>query len=276
MAVAGNCTGNLASTVPPVNTVLATCGHRACKAFTGASAPLKSSLAGVAVVTRLRVPGPARFGCFWWPVYGTRHRADAMKSETGGFADLTCADMRRASSVMPGAEQGPDRKTAGLPFMANHAPMGRGLPSSRFDPPGPKHPRRGTMFPDGSGVPLRFTMENCHVCKSSNESATACRRAARRVGTRSRAAPAAAARGRPAAPCRGVRVPSSASRLVTRPDTRPTSPMVRKRCRSVGDLPTRGANRLPSGCRCARRPRSPPHVERQTLSGSAQGKALGR
>lgn len=32
----------------------------------------------------------------------------------------------------------------------------------------------------------------------------------------------------------------------------------RQRCRFVGDLPTRGVHRLPSGCRCARRPRSPP------------------
>ena len=135
--------------------------------------------------------------------------------------------MRCASSVMSGTEQGPDRKTAGLPFMANHTPMGRGLPSSRFDPPGPKHPRRGTMFPDGSGVPLRFTKENCHVCKSSNESTTARRRAARRVGTRSSVGPAATAPGRPAASCRGVRVHSSASRLVTRPATRSTRPVVR-------------------------------------------------
>mmetsp|Transcript_7966 Transcript_7966/g.15284 ORF Transcript_7966/g.15284 Transcript_7966/m.15284 type:complete len:262 (-) Transcript_7966:1070-1855(-) len=49
-----------------------------------------------------------------------------------------------------------------------------------------------------------------------------------------------------------------------------------QRCRLVGDLPTRGANRLPSECRCARQPRSPPHVERQTLPGSTQGEALGR
>mmetsp|Transcript_76643 Transcript_76643/g.212194 ORF Transcript_76643/g.212194 Transcript_76643/m.212194 type:complete len:230 (-) Transcript_76643:299-988(-) len=124
MAVAGNCTGNLASPEPVVNTDHATCGHRACKAFTGASALLKSSLAGVAVVTRLRVPGPARSGRSWRPVCGTRHRASAMKSETGGFADFTSADMRCASSAMSGTEQGPDRKTAGLPFMANHIPDG--------------------------------------------------------------------------------------------------------------------------------------------------------
>lgn len=108
-----------------------------------------------------------------------------------------------------------------------HLSRGRGLLSSRFDPRGPKHPRRGTMFPDGIGVPLRFKKENCHVCNSSNESATARRRAARRVGTRSRAGPAATATGRPAASCRGMRAHSSASRLVTWPDTRPTRPIGR-------------------------------------------------
>jgi hypothetical protein len=58
----------LASSRPPVNTDIATCGHRACKAFTGASAALKSSLAGVAVVTRPRAPGPARSGRSTRPV----------------------------------------------------------------------------------------------------------------------------------------------------------------------------------------------------------------
>jgi len=67
----------LASEVFPFNTGGATCGHRACKAFAAASAALKSSLAGVAVVTRLRAPGTAWSGRSMRPVRGSRHGAGA-------------------------------------------------------------------------------------------------------------------------------------------------------------------------------------------------------
>ena len=67
----------LASARPPLNTDHATCGHRACKAFTAASAALKSSLAGVAVVTRPRAPGPAWSGRSLRSVTSSRHRAGA-------------------------------------------------------------------------------------------------------------------------------------------------------------------------------------------------------
>lgn len=77
MAVAHTRTEALASVGSAVNTRPATCGHRACKAFTGASAALKSSLAGVAVVTRPRAPGPARSGRPSRPVNGSRPRAGA-------------------------------------------------------------------------------------------------------------------------------------------------------------------------------------------------------
>lgn len=77
MAVADTRTDALASADPAVNTRLATCGHRACKAFTAASAALKSSLAGVAVVTRPRAPGPARSGRSWRPANGSRPSAGA-------------------------------------------------------------------------------------------------------------------------------------------------------------------------------------------------------
>lgn len=77
MAVADARTGAIASPEPLVNTGHATCGHRACKAFTAASAALKSSLAGVAVVTRLRAPGSAWSSRCMRPVNGSRHLAGA-------------------------------------------------------------------------------------------------------------------------------------------------------------------------------------------------------
>ncbi len=75
MAFADVRTHTLASAKPSVKTTHATCGHRACKAFTATSAALKSSLAGVAVVTRPRAPGPAWSGRSMRPVNGSRHRA---------------------------------------------------------------------------------------------------------------------------------------------------------------------------------------------------------
>lgn len=77
MAVAEGRNDVLVGTTCPVNTDHATCGHRACKAFTAASAALKSSLAGVAVVTRPRAPGFAWSGRSMRPVNGSRHRAGA-------------------------------------------------------------------------------------------------------------------------------------------------------------------------------------------------------
>jgi hypothetical protein len=73
--------GTLVSAASPFNTDHATCGHRACKAFTAVSAALKSSLAGVAVVTRPRAPGPAWSGRSMRPVNGSRHRAGARVDE---------------------------------------------------------------------------------------------------------------------------------------------------------------------------------------------------
>lgn len=264
MAVAEARNDDLVGTTCPVNTDHATCGHRACKAFTGALAALKSSLAGVAVVTRPRAPGlPGQAApCGPSTAPATVRAPEWMKPPTCGLHQRRHALRKQRHARRRSRPRSKDRGPSfhGKP----HLSRGRGLPSSRFDPRGPKHPRRGTMFPDGSGVPLRFTKENCHVCKPSNESATARRRAARRVGTRPCTGSAATASGRPAAPCRGVRVHSSASRLVSRPDTRSTRPIGRvprptaNDADFVGDLPTRGVHRLPSGCRCARRPRSPP------------------
>lgn len=77
MAVAEARSDVLVGTMCPVNTAHATCGHRACTAFTGASAALKSSLAGVAVVTRPQVPGPAWSGRSMRPVNGSCQRAGA-------------------------------------------------------------------------------------------------------------------------------------------------------------------------------------------------------
>lgn len=227
MAVIDAGTSTLASAKPPVNTDRATCGHRACKAFTGASAALKSSLAGVAVVTRPRAPGPAWSGRSMRPVNGSCQRAGAEVDEAADVRASPAPICAAQAASCPAPSKAPiERPRAFLSWRTTPLTGGRGLPFSRFDPRGPKHPRRGIRFPDGSGVPLRLTKENCHACKSSNESATARRRAARRVGTRSRAGPAATAPGRPAAPRRGVRVHSSASRLVLRPDTRPTRPIV--------------------------------------------------
>lgn len=77
MAVAEARNDVLVGTTCSINTGAAICGHRACKAFIGASAPLMSSLAGVAVVTRPRAPGFAWSGRSMRPVNGTRHRVGA-------------------------------------------------------------------------------------------------------------------------------------------------------------------------------------------------------
>lgn len=192
-----------------------------------ASAALKSSLAGVAVVTRPRAPGTAWSGRSMRPVNGSCHRAGAGVDEAADVWASPAPTCAAQAASCPAPSKAPIERPRAFLSWRTTPSWGRDSPSSRFNPPGPKHPRRGTMFPDGSGVPLRFTKENCHVCKSSNESATARRRAARRVGTRLREDPTATAPGRPAASCRGVRVHSSASRQVTRPATRPTRPAAR-------------------------------------------------
>lgn len=102
MAVNDARTGAIASAEPPVNTDLATCGHRACKAFTEASAALKSSLAGVAVVTRPRAPGPARSGRSTRPVNGSCHRAGAGVDEAANVLASpapTCAAQAASCQV---------------------------------------------------------------------------------------------------------------------------------------------------------------------------------
>ena len=206
MAVAQARNDVLVGATSPFNTDHAICGHRACKAFTAASAALKSSLAGVAVVTRPRAPGPAWSGRSMRPVNGSRHRAGAGVDEAADvLASPAPTCTAQAVSCLAPSKAPIERPRAFLSWRTTPR-WGRGLPSSRFDLPGPKHPKRGTLFPDGSGVPLRFTKENCHVCKPSNKSTATRGRAARRVGTRSRADPAATATGRPAASCRGVRV----------------------------------------------------------------------
>lgn len=154
MAVADARNEVLVGTTWTVNTDHATCGHRACKAFTAASAALKSSLAGVAVVTRPRAPGSAWSGRSMRPVNGSRHRAGAGVDEAANAQASpapTCA--AQAASCLAPSKAPIERPRAFLSWRTTPS-WGRGLPSSRFDPPGPKHPRRGTMFPDGSGVPL--------------------------------------------------------------------------------------------------------------------------
>lgn len=103
MAVAEARNDVLVGTTCPVNTDHATCGHRACKAFTAASAALKSSLAGVAVVTRPRAPGPAWSGRSMRPVNGSRHRAGAGVDEAADVRASpapTCA-AQAASCLAP-------------------------------------------------------------------------------------------------------------------------------------------------------------------------------
>ena len=141
MAVVDTRTGVLASPEPLVNTEHATCGHRACKAFTGASAALKSSLAGVAVVTRPRAPGPAWSCRLKRSVSGSRHRADAavMKPPTCWLQQRRRAlrKQRRATRrARPRSqdrgpsfhgEPHPDGAVARHPVASNHP--GRSIPN---------------------------------------------------------------------------------------------------------------------------------------------------
>lgn len=103
MAVTDPCTSALASAKPAVNTDAATCGYRACKAFIGASAALKSSLAGVAVVTRPRAPGPAWSGRSMRPVNGSRHRAGAGVDEAANVwaSPVPTCSAQAASCLAP-------------------------------------------------------------------------------------------------------------------------------------------------------------------------------
>lgn len=123
MAVAEARNEVLVGTTCPVNTDRATCGHRACKAFTGASAALKSSLAGVAVVTRLRAPGLARSTASGGP-YAAPAIARVSRSLKPATAEFSCA--RRALRKQPRVRRRarPRSKDRGPSFMANHTSYG--------------------------------------------------------------------------------------------------------------------------------------------------------
>jgi hypothetical protein len=107
MAVADTRTGALASPEPQVNTDDATCGHRACKAFTGASAALKSSLAGVAVVTRPRAPGPAWSGRSMRPVNGSCQRAGAGVDEAADVRASPASTCAAQAASCPAPSKAP-------------------------------------------------------------------------------------------------------------------------------------------------------------------------
>jgi len=154
MAAADTHTDALASVRPAVNTRLATCGHRACKAFTAASAALKSSLAGVAVVTRPRVPGPAWSGRSARPVDGSRHRASARVNEAADvWASPAPACAAQAASCQAPSKAPIERPWAFFSWRAIH-PMGRGSPSSRFDPSGRSIPDGEPCSPTGAAFPF--------------------------------------------------------------------------------------------------------------------------
>jgi len=168
------------------------------------------------------------------------------------FAGFTRADMRCASGGCRAPSKAPIERPRAF-FHGGPRSRAAASPSSRFELCGSKHPERGTMFPDGSGVPLRFTKENCHVCNPSNESVATGRRAAGRFRAPLRSDPAGAATGCAFAPDRirgrSVREHSSTSRLVHRPGARSTVPAMRRPAAvdadSSANRQSRGVHRLP-------------------------------
>jgi hypothetical protein len=149
MAVADTRTDALASADPAVNTRLATCGHRACKAFTGASAALKSSIAGVAVVTRLRAPGPAWSGRRRRSVNGSRHRVGAGVNEAADMLASpapTCA-AQAASCQAP--SKAPIERPRAFPYGEVTPPTGPWLAIQSL------RPNRAEVSRTGNHVPRR-------------------------------------------------------------------------------------------------------------------------
>jgi hypothetical protein len=123
MAVSDPGSGPVASEKPLVKTGRATCGHRACKAFTGASATLKSSLAGVAVVTRPRAPGPAWSGRFMRPVNGSRHRACAGVDEAADVRASPASTCAAQAASCPAPSKAPiERPRAFLSWRSTPLP----------------------------------------------------------------------------------------------------------------------------------------------------------
>lgn len=107
MAVAEARNDVLVRTTRPVNTGQATCGHRACKAFTAASAALKSSFAGVAVVTRPRAPGSAWSGRSMRSVNGSCHRAGAGVDEAADVLASPASTCAAQAASCPAPSKAP-------------------------------------------------------------------------------------------------------------------------------------------------------------------------
>lgn len=264
MASADARVGALVSTVPPVNTGHATCGHRACKAFTGASAALKSSLAGVAVVTRPRAPGSAWSGRSMRPVNGSRHRAGAGADEAAyvrASPALTCA--ARAASCLAPSKAPIERPRAFLswrttpltgPWLAIQSLRPTRAEASQTGNHVPRRDRRSPSLHEGE---LPCVQAKQQELRGPSACCSEGRDAFTRRSRRHRDWPPCCA-----LPRRESAFVGESPGLTARhsPDEADRSRFAyhRQRCRVVGDLPTRGVHRLPSGCRCARRPRSPP------------------
>ena len=143
MAVAEACDDVLVRTTRPVNTGQATCGHRARKAFTGASAALKSSLAGVAVVTRPRAPGPAWSGRSMRPVNGSRHRAGAGVDEAADVLASPAPTRAAPAASCPAPSKAPIERPRAFLSWRTTSPYG----TVACHPVASTHP--GRSIPDG-------------------------------------------------------------------------------------------------------------------------------
>lgn len=254
MAVADARNDVLVGTTCSVNTDHATCGHRACKAFTEASAPLKSSLAGVAVVTRPRAPGPAWSGRSMRPVNGSRHCAGAGADEAANTQTSpapTCA--AQAASCQARSKAPIERPRAFLSWRTT-SPMGPWRATESLRPTRaeasqtgnhvPRRERRSPSLHEGELPCVQVKQREHHgpwACCSEGRDAFA------RRSRRHRAWPPCCALSRRESAFVGE-WPGNAARHSPDEANGSLSAYQRKRCRFVGDLPTRGVHRLPSGC----------------------------
>lgn len=264
MAVAEARNDDLVGTTCPVNTDHATCGHRACKAFTAASAALKSSLAGVAVVTRPRAPGSAWSGRSMRPVNGSCQRAGAGVDEAANVLASPASTCAAQAASCPAPSKAPiERPRAFLswqatplagPRLAIQSLRPTRAEASQTGNHVPRRERRSPSLHEGE-LPCVQVKQREHrgpsACCSEGRDASVHRFRRHRVW------PPCCALPRRESAFVGESPGLTARHSLDEAD-KSRSAHHRQRRRFVGDLPTRGVHRLPSGCRCARRPRSPP------------------
>lgn len=264
MAVAEARNDVLVRTTRPVNTGQATCGHRACKAFTAASAALKSSFAGVAVVTRPRAPGSAWSGRSMRSVNGSCHRAGAGVDEAADVLASPASTCAAQAASCPAPSKAPIERpwaffswrTTPLtgPWLAIQSLRPTQAEASQTGNHVPRRERRSPSLHEGELPCVQAKQRERHgpsACCSEDRDAFA------RRSRRHRDWPPCCALPRRESAFVGES-PGLTARHSPDEADRSRSAYHCQRCRFVGDLPTRGVHRLPSGYRCARRPRSPP------------------